>query len=98
MLRRGQGIVDDAVQATWLLVARKGESLMGRDSISGWLHRVACFISRSALRNEVRRKRHEERASEAAAAPRTDSAWQEIEPVLDQELHALPKNYHEVLV
>src|SRR5262245_790274 len=98
MLRRGPGIADDAVQATWLLLARRGRSLMTRESISGWLHRVACFVCRSGLRDEARRKKHEERASAAATPGRAESAWEDIEPVLDQELHALPRKYHEVLV
>jgi DNA-directed RNA polymerase specialized sigma24 family protein len=61
----------DAFQATFFILARKGDGLWVRDSIAPWLHRVA---SRAAGRLKVTRNR--QRAIEwLASLSRASACW-----------------------
>jgi predicted DNA-binding protein (UPF0251 family) len=70
-----------------------------RGALAGWLHGVAHNVSRKARCRAARRA-----AVEAAAPPRsadlvpTEPNWDELEPVLDADLAALPEKYRAALV
>ena len=86
--------VEDAFQATFLVLARKARSVRGGDALGGWLHRVAYRASIRA-RGAARRRRHRE--AEAAAmtplhsAP-TDLAT-DVAAILHEEVDRLPEKH-----
>ena len=53
--------VEDAFQATFLILIRKAASLRDRDAaLSSWLHGVACRVARRARANAARRRVREQ--------------------------------------
>src|SRR5262249_25600433 len=104
LLGRGPD-AEDAFQATFVMLARKagqlGRGAAGRQSLCGWLHRVAYNTALKALNGEVRRRSHERQAS-AMTHPEPDPAgeatWNEIQPILDAELDALPDQARRLLI
>ena len=82
---------EDAFQATFLVFVRKAASIRKRELLGNWLYGVAYHIARAARSAASRR-----RAKEAQAVPRQSSAeegvWQDLQPLLDQELSRLPDN------
>ncbi len=51
--------VDDAFQATFLILARRAHLIRDRDRVGSWLHRVARRVARKARAKGSRRRRHE---------------------------------------
>jgi len=93
---------EDAVQAVFILLARKSESLVGRDNIAGWIHRTSTNVSRTLLRQErTRARRHEL----AALEPQEDPLQGEDHDVkaqrsalLHEQIAELPRRQGEVIV
>ena len=90
---------EDAFQATFLTLARKGASIRNRAILAAWLHEVAY---RTALKVRVKavRRRTLERQSVSMLpsqfAPdrqHHDAAWNELRPVLHDEVRRLPDKY-----
>jgi RNA polymerase sigma factor (sigma-70 family) len=102
----GQGPdADDAFQATFVLLARKAGRLSREEagplSLGGWLHRVAYQTSQNVLSQGSRRKTREQRATAmppAERSPVTEASWNELRPILDAELNALPDDARRLLV
>lgn len=91
--------VEDAFQATFLILARKGRSLRDRASLSSWLYGVAHRVALRA-RADVLKRREREGGSGLAlepAAPATEPPDDSIE-ALDHELSRLPEKYRAPLV
>src|SRR3954447_18643147 len=61
VLGTGPG-VDDAFQATFLLLARRAGGLTRPGSLAGWLHAAALRGAWTARRTEARRRRRERHA------------------------------------
>ena len=84
--------VEDAFQATFLVLARKARSVRAADALGGWLHRVAYRIAVQAKREATKRQRLE---SELAAMRMSDAtrAGSELElhSVLHEEIERLPE-------
>jgi RNA polymerase sigma factor (sigma-70 family) len=84
--------VEDAFQATFLVLARKASSVRAADTLGGWLHRVAFRIALQAKNEAMKRKRLE---SELAAMRISDAtrAGSEIDlhSVLHEEIERLPE-------
>jgi RNA polymerase sigma factor (sigma-70 family) len=91
---------EDAFQATFLLLARKGRSLPSAGSLAGWLHVAAVRIAGEARRAEGRRRRRESAAPPRATvrSPFEELTWSEVRERLDAELAALPQKYRLPLV
>jgi len=95
---RDEHDAQDAFQATFLILARKADSLWVRDSLGPWLHRVACRAAVRARIASSRRRFFERRSAEAR---RSDSAAVDREggwDVLHEEIERLPERYRAVLV
>lgn len=96
---RHQQDVEDAFQATFLILARKAGSIRASDSAAGWIYRVAY---RTALLAHSRRCRRKE-LQLADELPSLDDQLSEIERNevalrLLEELNALPLRYRQPLV
>ncbi len=85
---------DDAFQATFLVLARRAESLKREGPLAGWLYAVAYRTSLKARAQAARRLAHEKQVRDMIAEPSTcDQAWREFLPALDEELGKLPEKY-----
>ena len=90
---------EDAFQATFLVLAKKGASIRNRRVLAGWLHEVAHRIAIKARASAVRR-RTLERQGMAMSPPAIEpdnqdeaAAWNELRPVLHAEVERLPERY-----
>jgi RNA polymerase sigma factor (sigma-70 family) len=84
---------EDVAQAVFLLLATKAAKVpSSRGNIHGWLFNVARYASASALRTEMRRRRHERKAAEMKPESYLDSVgiedsqglWSQLAPRLDE--------------
>jgi RNA polymerase sigma factor (sigma-70 family) len=92
---------EDAFQATFIFLARQAGSISKRETLGGWLHRVAFHNAVSVLRRATRRMTHERQASARTYVepdPVTRASWNEIWPILDAELDALPDDARRLLI
>ncbi len=91
--------VEDAFQATFLVLVRKAPTIRERGLLSNWLYGVAYRVANRARAKAIQRQVREigvERLEAHAAGIPPEAA--EIGPVLDQELSRLPARYREPLV
>ena len=88
---------EDAFQATFLMLVRKGHTIRERRSLSFWLYRVAYRMS---LSQRARNARHPEQSltEEVAVTESYDAAWQELRTAMDAELQRLPPRYRSVMI
>ncbi|MHB1423723.1 MAG: sigma-70 family RNA polymerase sigma factor [Gemmataceae bacterium] len=91
---------EDAFQATFLVLIRKGGTLRKGASLSSWLHVVATNVALKARARSARR-----RACECEATPpaQGDNSFdvlvnEELRAVLDEEIARLPDKYRTPLV
>ncbi len=84
--------VQDAFQATFLVLVRKARSLWVRDSLGPWLHRVAHGVASRSLRSAARRRAHERIAAEARPTWVSGADdWNDFFSVLHEEIDRLPE-------
>ncbi len=98
ILRRPQD-VDDAFQATFLVLVRKAGSIRVDESLGPWLYGVA-YKTATRARSKVARQRLEDMDDlEATAADAAGGAFAwEIRPMLHEELNRLPEKYRSPIV
>jgi RNA polymerase sigma factor (sigma-70 family) len=85
--------VEDAFQATFLVLLRDARSIRQRDSLGGWLYGVAHRIALQARRRAVRRAAAEARKTSRTAEEAPDLSWREACAILHEELDRLPDKY-----
>jgi len=86
--------VEDAFQATFLALVGQLRSVGKRGTVGGWLYRVAYRIAMKAKVSRDRRKPSEQEVVASLTSEASpDSAWQELRPILDEELDRLPEKY-----
>ncbi|MFO0950534.1 MAG: sigma-70 family RNA polymerase sigma factor [Isosphaeraceae bacterium] len=93
--------VEDAFQATFLVLARKAGSLRNAGSLGGWLHRVARRVALQALADAARRRERERRAAVPECQPGPESErthWDDALPLLHEEIDRLPEKYRAPVV
>jgi RNA polymerase sigma factor (sigma-70 family) len=85
---------EDAFQATFLILARKANSIMPREKLSNWLHGVAFQTAMNARANRAKRRVRERPAWEMTE-PETvaDEHTEELLSRLDREVARLPEKY-----
>jgi RNA polymerase sigma factor (sigma-70 family) len=90
---------EDAFQATFLVLAQKAGSIRNRLVLAGWLHEVAHRIAVKARASAHRRRTLERQAMAMSPAPiesngqNETAAWNELRPVLHDEVGRLPEKY-----
>lgn len=91
--------VEDAFQATFLVLVRRAASIMPREMVGNWLYGVAHQTARKARTTTAKRRARERQLTEM---PETGvgerEIWSELRPVLDRELSLLPDKYRAVIV
>jgi RNA polymerase sigma factor (sigma-70 family) len=91
--------VEDAFQATFLVLLRKAPSLSRPNLLGNWLYGVAYRIA-SKIRSANIRQRTREAPMVDLPAPdaNDDASWRDLRPVLDDELRRLPQRYRRPIV
>ena len=91
--------VEDAFQATFLVLVRRARHLGPRDAIGPWLYGVATRVALQSRSQAARRRRVEPLSSDFEAVVDDRSiADREIADVIDQELNRLPPKYRRPIV
>ncbi len=91
--------VDDAFQATFLVLARKASSITRGKILASWLHRVAFRASLRVRTDRTKRFARQVNAiDQLPSRPQPDPAWSELSQVLDEEVVVLPERLRKVFV
>ena len=93
-------MAEDAFQATFLVLARDAERIRNRESLAGWLYRVAQLVSLKARRQNAKRAM-ETLADDPVGTtcePLETIAQRELKSIIAEELAAMPDKYRSVLV
>ena len=84
--------VEDAFQATFLVLVKKSRSLWVSDSLGPWLHQVALRTASCARSAAARRQRHERIAAVSVRASHAES-HDDLTHVLHEEIDRLPERF-----
>jgi RNA polymerase sigma factor (sigma-70 family) len=94
-----QQTVEDAFQATWLVLIRKAGSIRQSEVLGNWLYGVAYRTAARARVEAAKRRDRESRACvREAGDPLAEMTVRELFAVLDKELNGLPGKYRTPLV
>src|SRR5439155_22313723 len=88
---RGHQDVEDAFQATFLVLVRKAASVVPREMVGNWLYGVA-YRTALGAKTACARRRAKEREMPRREALDED-IWSKLRPLLDHELSHLPDKY-----
>ncbi|MCC6683334.1 MAG: sigma-70 family RNA polymerase sigma factor [Phycisphaeraceae bacterium] len=86
---------EDATQETFFKLLKQPNRV--RESIGGWLHRVATRLSIDRIRSESRRRQREQVYAQQNP-PIHIETWDELAPHIDAALDLLPDDAREILV
>jgi RNA polymerase sigma factor (sigma-70 family) len=90
-LLRHAADADDAFQATFLVLLRKARSVSRGEALGAWLYRVAYRVALRARTAARRRAERERPGLDVAAVPAPPAVpWDDLRPVLDEEVSRLP--------
>ena len=90
---------EDAFQATFLVLVRKAASVAPRELVGHWLYGVAYRTALKAKALSARRHAKERQVRDMSRQEALEEdTWQDLQPLLDQELNRLPEKYQVPLV
>ena len=82
---------EDALQATFCVLARKAAAIRRRGAVGAWLYAVAFRLARKARAGRGRRPVSQSDLPDIPAAESSPEwAWKELRPILDEEVNRLP--------
>jgi RNA polymerase sigma factor (sigma-70 family) len=85
--------VEDAFQATFLVLLQSANSIRRRQALGGWLAGVAHRVALKALAASARRRRAERVKPATLAQETSEMSWHDACAVLHEELDRLPDTY-----
>jgi RNA polymerase sigma factor (sigma-70 family) len=90
--------VDDASQATFIVLLRQAHRIRCNSSLAGWLHGVAYRVAQGSRRSMMTRRRHEGNAGrlESMLPPEQDQS--DVGPILHAEIDRLPERLRKPVV
>lgn len=88
---------EDAFQAVFLALARSAARIARRESLGGWLYRVATFVSRKVVLQNARR-RAGVLPTDLSDEHETDRQFGELCSVVGEEVRALPDRLRSAVV
>jgi RNA polymerase sigma factor (sigma-70 family) len=90
---------DDVFQATFLVLVRKAAVIRHPELLGNWLYGVAYHIALQARAGAARWRSHERQVEDVPAPePVDERIWEELRPLLDEEIHRLPEKYRAPVV
>jgi RNA polymerase sigma factor (sigma-70 family) len=93
-LLREPNDIEDAFQATFLVLLRKASSLGKRELVANWLYGVAYRTALKARTQAARMRAHARPLTDVhAEESETEIEWKDLRPVLDEEVQRLPAKY-----
>jgi RNA polymerase sigma factor (sigma-70 family) len=96
---RHQQDAEDAYQATFLVLARKADSIGKRQSVGSWLYGVAYRVALQVRRGASRwRKEAQPLPDVPGPEAKPDESGQDLRPLLDEELGRLPTKFRDAVV
>ncbi len=90
--------IEDAFQATFLVLARKGRSIRKRGSLSSWLFGVARRVALETSRGTKRLQPSRPLLPSSCLQPGDELMRQELRAIFDEELGRLPEKYRAPVV
>jgi RNA polymerase sigma factor (sigma-70 family) len=94
----GPADVEDAFQATFLVLLRQAQRIRRRQALGGWLYGVAHRLALRARAAAARRAAAEARMPTRQAEEGPDLSWREACAILHEELDRLPDHYRLPLI
>jgi RNA polymerase sigma factor (sigma-70 family) len=93
-LVRSEQDAEDAFQATFVVLARKADSIRQPEALSGWLYGVACRLATRLRRATAKRQAREvPLVTPPVAVSAQEHPSDDIAPVLHEEISQLPEHY-----
>ncbi|MCI0380543.1 MAG: sigma-70 family RNA polymerase sigma factor [Gemmataceae bacterium] len=90
---------EDAFQATFLVLVRKAASITSPELLANWLYGVAHQTALKARATTAKKWARERQVTEMPETAVTEQElWNDLQPLLDQELSRLPDNYRVAIV
>ena len=89
---RSPQLAEEIAQSTFLKLAREARRLASDTILTAWLYQVTRREAANVIRREVRRQLREQIATEMNTANVTTADWTNVEPLLDEAMHALDDN------
>jgi RNA polymerase sigma factor (sigma-70 family) len=92
-------LAEEITQATFIILARKANSLGPKTILPGWLCRTAHFVGAKARTMQQRRQIREQEAYMQSVLTEPESpAWSQLAPLLDTALGQLGEKDHDAIV
>ena len=92
--------VDDAFQATFMVLIRKASAIRDRSSLGPWLYEVAWKTSRRTRYQSARHRATQKQVTtmDTVSSPDGDNTGWELKPLLHEEIHLLPGRLRDAIV
>jgi len=89
---------EDIAQEVFLRLARQARELVAHPSVSGWCFQTTRHVVLNHRRSQLRRRQRELAIANGPHSPENECSWEELRPVLDDALEALPPRDREVVL
>ncbi len=86
---RSPQLAEEVVQSVFVALARQASHLAADTILPAWLYQVTRHTAIDVIRRETRRQLREQFAQELNTMNATVADWTQIEPLLDEAMHAL---------